>query len=382
MTSSLSCASPASATSNGVTITITPQVTPIVSIATANNTICAGSSVTFTATPVNGGLTPSYQWQVNGVNAGTNSNTFTSSSLTAGAQVKVLMTSNATCVTGNTATSNTITMTVNPIVTASVSITASTTTSCPGYPVTFTATPVNGGSTPSYQWQVNGINVGANSNVYTGPIITNGSSVRVIMTSNAACVTTPNVTSNTLNIAISNFVVPFGTISGNTIVQAGQASTITVLPGNAGVAPSLQWQDSTSTHGWQNISGAINLTINYVAAATGDMLRCIVTSTLLCANPVTVNSNVLMFTVTDPNGRPARVYPNPANDVVTLDMLVLTEEWVSAEIYTMNGDKMMTVNLTGMNRRDINIGHLRAGQYLVKMIKKNGDTGYVKFMKL
>src|SRR5205814_8019076 len=70
------CASPTTAPSNTLTMTVNPTVVPAVSIAAnPGTTICAGTSVTFTATPVNGGTTPSYQWKKNGVNVGTDSGT-------------------------------------------------------------------------------------------------------------------------------------------------------------------------------------------------------------------------------------------------------------------------------------------------------------------
>jgi uncharacterized protein (TIGR02145 family) len=49
----------------------------------------------------------------------------------------------------------------------SVSITASSNPFVPGSSVAFTATPVNGGGTPDFQWFVNGIPTGTNSNVFT-----------------------------------------------------------------------------------------------------------------------------------------------------------------------------------------------------------------------
>jgi hypothetical protein len=79
-----------------------------------NNTICAGTSVIFTANPTNGGLSPSYQWRLNGIDVGTNSNTYTNPSLSNGDIVTVEMTSNATpCLSGSPALAIGITTTVN-----------------------------------------------------------------------------------------------------------------------------------------------------------------------------------------------------------------------------------------------------------------------------
>ncbi len=77
---------PVVSNSNTITMAVNTNVTPSVAIAltTGSNPGCAGSSLTFTATPTNGGTTPAYQWKVNGSNVGTNSATFTTSSLTNG----------------------------------------------------------------------------------------------------------------------------------------------------------------------------------------------------------------------------------------------------------------------------------------------------------
>jgi hypothetical protein len=77
------------------------------------------SSGTYTATAVNGGASPVYQWQVNGTNAGTNSSTYTNTTLAAGDVVTCMLTPNITGCSTSTILSNNI---VNKTVTASSSI--------------------------------------------------------------------------------------------------------------------------------------------------------------------------------------------------------------------------------------------------------------------
>ena len=197
LTSSITaCISNNPATSNAITMVVNPNLPVSVTVTPSQNPVCAGNSITFTAMSTNGGLSPSYQWKVNGTSVGTNSLTY-SYIPNNGDIVTCVLTSNAVCATGNPATSNVVTMTVNPNLAVSISIVASTNPFCQGNSVTFTGTPVNGGPTPSFQWKVNGVNVGTNSSSYTyNPA--NGDSVRCIMTSDLNCVTGNPATSNTI----------------------------------------------------------------------------------------------------------------------------------------------------------------------------------------
>ncbi len=193
--------------SNNITMAITASVVPSVSIAltSGTNPTCSGSSLTFTATPTNGGTTPAYQWKVAGVNAGTNSATFTTSAITNGQIVTCVLTSNADCASQATAISNGITITVNSNVVPAVSIalTAGTNPTCSGSSLTFTATPTNGGTTPAYQWKVDGVNAGTNSATFITSSLTNGQIVTCVLTSNSACASPTTATSNGITIVVN-----------------------------------------------------------------------------------------------------------------------------------------------------------------------------------
>jgi hypothetical protein len=97
-----------------VTVTVISNLPVSISITAGANTVCAGTSVTFTATSTNGGATPFYQWEVNGTGVGANSSTYTYTPLD-NDLVKCVLTSDAICPTGNPATSNTVTMTIDPV---------------------------------------------------------------------------------------------------------------------------------------------------------------------------------------------------------------------------------------------------------------------------
>ena len=119
----------AAANNTSTALTVNPYLPVSISVAPSANPVCSGNSVIFTATPTNGGTTPAYQWKVNGINAGTNSATYSYSPANSDA-VTCVLTSNAVCVTGSPATSNTVTMTVNPGISNNTISTAQSI--CPG----------------------------------------------------------------------------------------------------------------------------------------------------------------------------------------------------------------------------------------------------------
>ena len=190
-------------TMNGSAVITETALVPVsVSISASANPVCAGTSVTFTATPTNGGTTPTYQWKVDGVNSGTNSSTFTYIPADDDV-VTCVLTSNITCPSGNPATSNAITMNVNANLPVSVSISASANPICAGTSVTFTATPANGGTTPSYQWKVDGVNSGTNSSTFTYTP-DNADVVTCVLTSSEVCKTGSPATSNSITMTVNS----------------------------------------------------------------------------------------------------------------------------------------------------------------------------------
>ncbi|MNK31437.1 hypothetical protein D3C87_498730 [compost metagenome] len=119
--------------------------TPTVVINSSETTICQGESVVFTATPIHGGGSPFYQWKMNGTNVGTNSPTYTTSTLSNAAMVSCVMVSNASCASPLSVTSNTITMNVTS---AAVPAFTQVPAICPGG--TFTLPTVSNNGIPGY----------------------------------------------------------------------------------------------------------------------------------------------------------------------------------------------------------------------------------------
>jgi len=177
------------AMTGSVPVVVTPTVTPTLSLAAATgDTICAGSTATFTATATNGGTTPIYAWYVNSaVITGVTGNTYSYTPAN-GDLVTAMVTSTATCATPDTA-SHTVQLTADPLLVPVVNIHATPGTNIlAGHADTFSVTWTGAGASPGYQWYVDGVAIpGATDASYVGGNLNNGDSVSCVVTSNGPC---------------------------------------------------------------------------------------------------------------------------------------------------------------------------------------------------
>jgi hypothetical protein len=260
-------ASCSSTMSGSAVLIITPTVTPTVTItASPASTICTGTSVTFTATPNFGGVSPSYQWKLNGSNVGANSPTYVNAALADGDSVRVVMTADTTvCPSPATATSNTIVMTVLAYETPYLVIDVMPdSTICGGQNATFITFPSFGGGSPSYQWKINGSNVGTNSSTYSTSTLANGDLVSCVLTSDYLCVTSPTATSNVIDMTV---IAPAQADAGTPMSTCGL--TAYTFANGATVSNHLSYSWSETGAG-SITAGGTSLTPTYTPAA-GDL---------------------------------------------------------------------------------------------------------------
>jgi gliding motility-associated-like protein len=269
-----------------IPVSVLPSLPASINIVPLSVNICAGTSVTFSATPINGGNNPFYQWKINGVNVGANTTTFTTTTLNNNDIVSCTLTSNAVCVANVVSFSNNSPITVNASPNPSLIVTASDNNVCPNTPITFTAMPSNIGGPAVYQWQLNGNNVGTNSSTYFNSNLANGDDVKCILTTIRICTLMPVV----LNSNVAMVVKPKPIISFNPASPTIVIGNSVVLNASVSVNAAIYlWTPSTGLS-----STVVNNPIANPTQTTTYHLK--VTSTDNCIADSTITVKVLTNT--------------------------------------------------------------------------------------
>ena len=169
----------------------------------------------------------------------------------------------------------------------SISITVSANPICSGNNVTFTTNVSNIGSSPIYQWKVNGNNVGTNSPTYSTSNLSNNQVVQCVLTSSSV-----SISSNSISMTV-NPTPSTPSISNNGNLLTSSAST-----GN-------QWyKDGTIIFGANSQNYLVTQNGSYTVKVTNG--NCISQGSLpfyvgnLSINEQNIDENFMIF-------------PNPAN---------------------------------------------------------------------
>ncbi len=184
------------------------------------DSICQGATLTFISSTANAGTSYQRYWyRNNNVIGGASNANYSTTTAADNDEYYVTLVATGVCADPYTDTSNKITMRVFPWLPASVSITANPSTTVPsGTMINFTATPVNGGNKPTYQWTRNGNPVvGALSNIWGASTLSHNDEICVNMSSNYLCPNPKTAKSNCIRVSIETTGI--NGIAGNSNIK-------------------------------------------------------------------------------------------------------------------------------------------------------------------
>jgi Zn-dependent metalloprotease/uncharacterized protein YjdB len=340
------------ATSAPVAVNVNPAsvVVPAVNIsASAGPVFCSGvSPVTFTASAVNGGSSPVFQWYLNSV-ATVSGITYSLPSPATGDVITCVLTSDAACAYPVTA-SRSDTISIGTPHTPSLSIAQSRTDICMGDTVTFSAVPVYGGTAPTYLWTLNSVFVGTAPAFRYAPA--NGDRLTCTMASNYPCVVTTAATASyrvTVQPVIPNSI----TISTHQLhIAPGVEDTFVAVAPFAGSAPAYQWRINGVP-----IPGATGSVFITSTLTNGQVVSCEVTSSNPCVFPRTelsIGDTISVWATgvrSVNNHNSIELLPNPNNGAFTLKGKLngASEEKVNIIVSDVLGQKVYQSDASVLN---------------------------------
>ena len=257
--------------------------------------------------------------------------------------------------------------TISPV---SLTIVASANPVDAGTSVTFTATPVNGGASPTYQWKVNGTNAGTNSPTYSY-VPSDGDIVSCMLTAAEVCTSGNPATSNTISMTVqtvpANLLITGATVIGTECYDAVQIITVAGNPYFFNVQP---------TGHATLIAGQ---SIIYLPGATvlegGYMYGYIAPEGPFCwapAKEVVIAGNELISP--ESGNHFCQVFPNPTTGYFKLSLNgFAANEAIRVHVYNMQGQMILNSEIIGNRIQEFSLAGNPAGIYLVRLIGSSGS---------
>lgn len=262
-----------------------------VSLTQGTNPSCPSQPLTFLATPVTGITNATYEWFLNNTSTGITTNTYTSSTLNNNDIVNVKMKFLGACGFDSVTSTNFVVQKGNFPATVSIAVTSGINPGCANQTLQFTATPVNSGTAPTYQWKVNGSNVGSNADTFSA-MLNNGDLVTCDMVSNSSCAVPNTATSDTITISHIMYTADVTISASNTLICAGKPIVFTSNLTDGGNNPQYQWFINSNS-----ISSATGSMFTSSTLNNNDTVYVVYTSTDPCITNATDTSNMIVMGV-------------------------------------------------------------------------------------
>lgn len=242
-----------------------------------------------------------------------------------------------------TGANKTFNITVDKNAAPIVSIGTSATNLCSGGSAFFTATFSNGGTSPVFEWTINGtVILGATKDTVTITNVQNNDLIACKMTSSSPCVTSTSATSNQYTIStITNLIPTIALSMVSDTVCTGSVLIINTSITNGGASPSYQWYLNGNL-----ISGATSDLYFTSTFAMNDEYTCELTSSSGCANPKSVLSTGKKIKVFNPT--PASLsLTKSANKICSDEYVTFTAAFTGGGLnpvvnWKLNGEQMNT----------------------------------------
>ena len=269
--------------------------TPTLNITTATTTICSIETVTATAlaTGLQGLTNVSYQWTLNNqIIPGATNTTISINTLNDGDVLLCFLNYGDFCNGSNQVGSNVLTFTVNTFTTPTISITTDFTNICVGEEITFTTNTTQVGSNPTFQWMIDGSNVGSNTPTFSTSNLSDAQTITCIVTSSDICANIPTATSNSILVNVSSPLTPELNVQADqTNICYGEEVTFTAIGTDLGSSAQYEWFiDGTTT-------GLINTTFTTNNLTNGQSVTCQAITSEICVTTNTLTSAPIQIEV-------------------------------------------------------------------------------------
>ena len=264
------------------------------------DTTCPGTQLTFTAIQSNDTFsTTSYHWYTNNVFTGVVIDTFYTTALNDGDSVYCIIFYVDWLGNTDNFKSNTIVIhrsdTIPPRV--HIALTTGSNPDCAGHLLTFTAYPVNGGSSPLFHWRINNALIPGADSVTFSRVFNAGDTISCQMISNSICSAPYDDTVLSFGIPIIHDSLTAGVtiVVNKNPICLGTRDTFTATVFSPGLGSTIKWYvDSTL------IPAALGIKYVTDSLHNGALVYCILTAPDACVINHTTVSNVITMTVIAP----------------------------------------------------------------------------------